>query len=88
MQIEVLENEDNVLKIKTDDLTLVNLLNETIWKKATKSLDYSAYRIEHPYLSKPVLIVKSKDPKKTLIDAAEQVIEDVGKLKKSLEKGK
>lgn len=88
MNIEVIENEDNKLKIKIDDLTLVNLLNETIWRKATKSLDYSAYIIEHPYLSKPVLTVKSKDPKKTVIDAAEQIIEDAGKLKKSLEKEK
>lgn len=88
MNIEVIENKDDNLKIKIDDLTLVNLLNETIWRKATKSLDYSAYSIEHPYLSKPVLIVKSKDPKKTVIDAAERIAEDVAKLKKELEKAK
>ncbi len=88
MNIEVLKNEDSVLKVKMDDLTLVNLLNEAIWKKATKALDYSAYNRDHPYLSQPVLTVKGKDPKKAILDAAEQVIDNAKKLKSSLEKAK
>ncbi len=88
MQIEVIENKDNMLKVKIDDLTLVNLLNEAIWKKATKALDYSAYNKDHPYLSQPVLTVKGKDPKKAVLDAADNIIDNVKKLKSSLEKGK
>ncbi len=76
------------MKVKIDDLTLVNLLNEAIWKKATKSLDYSAYNKDHPYLSQPVLTVKGKDPKKAVLDAADNIIDNVKKLKSSLEKGK
>jgi DNA-directed RNA polymerase subunit L len=82
MTIEVLESDDNKLKVKIDDLTLVNLLNDNIWKQ--KNLKYSAYNIDHPYMAKPVLLIKSKDPKKTLIDAADQIIEDVKDLKKQV----
>ena len=62
--IEVLSQEDDKLKVKIDDLTLVNLLNENIWKQ--RSLKYSAYNVEHPYMAKPVLLIRSKDPKKCL----------------------
>jgi len=83
MKIEVLENEDEKVKLELhDNLTLVNLLNENIWKQ--KGVDMSAYSLQHPYMSKPVLLVKSKNPKKTIIDAAEQIIEDIEELKKQL----
>ncbi|MEM7819244.1 MAG: DNA-directed RNA polymerase subunit L [Candidatus Aenigmatarchaeota archaeon] len=81
MKIEVLENEKDKLKIEIhDNLTLVNLINENIWKQ--KGVDFSAYSQQHPYLSKPVLIVKGKDPKKIVIEAAEQIIEDVKEFRK------
>lgn len=82
MKIEVIEQSDEKLKVKLDDLTLVNLLNENIWKQ--RGLHYAAYAIEHPYLSQPVLTVKSKDPKKTLIEAAERIADDAKELKKKL----
>jgi len=82
MKVEVLEETDEKLKIKLNDLTLVNLLNENIWKQ--RGLDYAAYTVEHPYLAQPVLTVKSKDPKKTLIEAADRIIEDAKGLKKKL----
>ena len=64
----------------------MNLLNENIWKQ--RGLDYAAYAIEHPYLSQPVLTVKGKDPKKTLIEAAERIAEDAKELKKKLQVAK
>ncbi len=82
MKINVLEQDDEKLKIEMNDLTLVNLLNENIWKKKVK---YSAYSVEHPYLSKPVLLVKSSNPKQSMIDAAERIIEDVEELRKKAE---
>ena len=82
MKIEVLEDEKDTLKIEIhDNQTLVNLINENLWQQ---KVDMAAYKIDHPYLSKPVLIVKSKNPKKALLDATEQVIEDVKELKKKL----
>lgn len=81
MKINVLENESELIKIEIeDDLTLVNLLNENLWKQ--KGLDFAAYKKDHPYLSNPVLMVKSKNPKKSVVEAAEQIIEDVKEFKK------
>ena len=60
MKIEVLEDEKDTLKIEIhDNQTLVNLINENLWQQ---KVDMAAYRIDHPYLSKPVLIVKAKNP--------------------------
>lgn len=83
MKIEILEENDGKLKMKIDDLTLVNLLNDNIWKQ--KSVEMAAYNVEHPYLAQPVLVVKSKNPKKTLLDAAEKILEDVKELKKKVD---
>lgn len=85
MEIKVLEKDDERLKIEVDDLTLVNLLNENLWKR---KIELSTYAVEHPYLSKPVLLVKSKNPKKSLIDATERIVEDVQKMKEALKKSK
>lgn len=80
MKIEVLENEDEKLKIEIDtNLTLVNLLNEKIWEQ---KVEVSAYKQEHPYLSKPVILVKSKNPKKAVVDAADAVIEEIKEFRK------
>jgi len=79
MKIDVLKKKKDMLNINVDDLTLVNLLNENLWKG---KIDYSAYSVDHPYLSRPVVVVKSKDPKKSLLDAAEKIIFDVRELRK------
>lgn len=85
MKIEVLENDDERLKIEIhDNLTLVNLINENLWKQ--RGLEYAAYAQDHPYISKPVLVVKSKNPKKALLDAADRIVEDVNDLRKQLER--
>ncbi len=80
--IKILENENDRLKIEVDDLTLVNLLNEAVWNE---KIDYAAYTVDHPYLSKPVLFVKSKDPKKTLLDAAATILKDITALRKEFQ---
>lgn len=81
MKVDVIENDDDKIKIEIhDNLTLVNLLNETIWKQ--KGVDFSAYSQKHPYMSKPVLVVKGKNPKKIVIEATEQIIDDIKELRK------
>ena len=83
MKIDVLEREKGKLKIEIhDNLTLVNLLNENLWKQKIK---YAAYSVDHPYLSKPVLTVSSTNPKKAVLDAAEQIINDVKELRKKVQ---
>ena len=83
MNVKVIEEKDSVIRVEIDDVTLVNLLNEKIWDQ--KGVEFSAYRIDHPYMSKPVITVRSKNPKKALIDAADQVAEDIGTLRKKLQ---
>ena len=80
MKIEVLENEDEKLKVEVHtNLTLINLLNDKIWKQ---KIDASAYKVEHPLLSKPVIMVRGKNPKKAVLDATEQIIDDVKEFRK------
>ena len=80
MKIEVLENEKDKLKIEIhDNTTLVSVINENLWQQ---KVEVAAFRKDHPYLSKPVLLVKSKNPKKSLLDATEQVVEDAKELRK------
>ena len=84
MKIKILEEDKEKLKLEIDDLTFINLLNDRIWQQ--RGLDLASYAVEHPYLSKPVLIVRSKNPKKSMIDAAEQIIEEIKDLRKKLKK--
>ncbi len=80
MKINVLENEDEKLKVEIDtNLTLVNLLNDNIWQQ---KVDASAYKKDHPYLSKPVLLVRAKNPKKAILDATDQIIADIKEFRK------
>ena len=82
MKVEILQDDKETLKVEIHDKsTLVSAVNENLW---LQKVDMAAYRIEHPYLSKPVLIVKSKNPKKALIDATEQVVADVKDLRKKM----
>ena len=84
MEIEVLENTADKLKIKVhDNTTVLNLINENVWQQ--KGVDLSAVTVEHPYLSKPVITVKSKKAKKALLDAIAQVDTDVKDLRKKLQ---
>ena len=83
MEVNVVEKDKDKVKLEINDLTFVNILNETLWKK---KVDYSSYNKAHPYLSKPALIVKSKDPKKSLIEASESISKDVEDLRKKFQK--
>ena len=88
MEINVKENEKNMIKVEMSDLTFVNLLNERLWEEneSVKSFDYSSFSIDHPYMAKPVLIVKSANPSKAVLDATDYIISDVESLKKQLGK--
>jgi len=83
VNVKLIEEKKDTLKVEIDDVTLVNLLNENIWMQ--RGIEFSAYNIDHPYLAKPVITVRSKNPKKALIDAADKIIDDVDTLKKKLQ---
>jgi len=73
MDIKILEKDNEKAKLEINDLTFVNLLNERIWQQ---KIDYSAYAVDHPYLSKPILTIKGKNIKKILTDATQSIIKD------------
>lgn len=82
MNVEIVEENEGMMKVRIDDTsTLVNLLNENVWKQ---KVDYSAYSIDHPYMAKPVIVVKAKNPKKSILDAAEETISQLKDLKKQI----
>ena len=83
MEVNLIKKEGEKIEIEVNDLTFVNILHENLWKK---KVDYSGYNKDHPYLSKPRLILKSKDSKKSLIDASEQIVKDVEDLRKKFQK--
>ncbi len=84
MEIEVLENEKDKLKIRVhDNTTVLNLVNENLWKQ--KGVDLTAVTVEHPYLSYPVITVKSKTAKKALLDAIAQIDTDTKDLRKKIQ---
>jgi DNA-directed RNA polymerase subunit L len=85
MEIKVLEHDKDggKVKIELDDKTLANVLNAALWEG---KIDYAAWSHDHPYLSKPVILVKAKDPKAALVAAAEQVAADAEAVKKAFVK--
>jgi DNA-directed RNA polymerase subunit L len=83
MEIKILEKDKNRVKLEVDDLTFVNLLNEKLWER---KVELSSYTVSHPYLAKPVLLVKSKDPKKALVNTSGKIVTYVRELRKEVEK--
>ena len=83
MEVNLLKEDGDKIELEINDLTFINLLNENLWKK---KINYSAYNKEHPYLTKPVLLVSAKDAKKALIEASEQIAEDMDSLRKKFQK--
>jgi len=83
MELKVLEESEDKVKLEIDDLTFVNLLNEALWDQ---KIEWSAWARDHPYLAKPIISIKAKDPKKALIGAAEDIQADAEAIKKAFVK--
>ena len=85
VKIEILEETDDKLKLKIEDnTTVLNLVNENLWEQ--KGVDMAAVTLEHPYLSKPVITIKSKKAKKALADATDKIVEDMKELRRKASK--
>ena len=85
MELTVLEKSDNKLKVevKGESHTLMNILREKAWAAGA---DQAAYMIEHPYLAEPKIIIRAKNPKKVLQDAAAGVAEEAQQFEKHFRK--
>jgi len=85
MELKLLEKSPQKLKLEVagETHTLLNLLTEYAWvEKASQAL----YIIEHPYMSQPKLIVGSANPKKTLDNAVQMVIDQSKDFRKAFER--
>jgi DNA-directed RNA polymerase subunit L len=71
MEIQVIENEKNKIKLSldTNKHTLPNILTKVVWEES--DVDVAGYSLAHPETADPVLVVqtKKKDAKKVLLDA-------------------
>lgn len=85
MELRVLEKRKDKLKVEVvgESHTLVNLLRENAWKEKA---DQSSYMIEHPYLSQPKIIVRAKNPKGVLLNAAQMIIDDSKEFSKEFKR--
>ncbi len=85
VEMKVIENEKGKLKVEiSDNSTIVSMVNDQIWNQ--KGVDVSTFSTGHPYLGKPTLLVRGKEPEKAVVEAAEKVSESIKSLRKQLEK--
>ncbi len=86
MELTVLEEKPTKLRleVKGENHTLLNIVTEYAWEAKAKQ---ASYMIKHPYLSQPELTVISANPKKTLSDAAQLVMDRAKEFRVGLERG-
>jgi DNA-directed RNA polymerase subunit L len=85
MELRVVEKSDRKLKMELvgESHTFLNILTEYAWAaKASQAM----YTIKHPYLSQPQLMVISENPKKTLSDAAQIIMDKAEDFEKTFER--
>jgi len=75
MELSAIEKGKERLRVvvRGETHTMLNLIRENTWKAGARQ---SSYIIQHPYISQPEIIVRSKNPSKTLRDSAQMVIDD------------
>lgn len=81
MELKVLEDKPNRMKLEVlgETHTLLNILTEYAW---LAKADQASYMIQHPYLSQPELIIRSSNPRKTLKDSAQIIIDKAEEFQK------
>lgn len=88
MEIEILESSKNRLKfkLKGETHTFCNILRRELWND--KSIKVAGYKIEKSLENEPIFIIEteSKDPKKTLSDAAQRIKKEFKELESKLSK--
>lgn len=88
MKLSVIANEKNNLEfvIEGERHTIPNMLKEKI--AADSSVEFCAYRLDHPLDKKARFIVKTsgKTPKKVVEDAIKALKEELAEFKKEVEK--
>lgn len=86
MKVNVMEKKKDTLIIEIEGVrhTLPNMLRNELWNDS--SITLSAYEKKHPYLGNPKLIIKGKNPKKSLKDAIERTQKKIKTFEKEFSK--
>ncbi len=73
MEINVKKEKDGTLivEVKGVDAYLPNLLRQELWND--DGVTFAAFDKDHPYIGTPKLIVRGKNPEKSLMDAIERL---------------
>lgn len=83
MEVRILVNEKNTLELELGgiDSSLAQLLAEKL--NSEKDVEFAAYKMEHPLISSPKLIVKTKksDPAKLVLEKLEVMKKEVAGFK-------
>ncbi|MFQ5648144.1 MAG: DNA-directed RNA polymerase subunit L [Candidatus Aenigmatarchaeota archaeon] len=75
MDLKVLEKKKSklIVEVRGASYTLLNVLREKAWEAGAKQ---ATYKIEHPYLARPKIVIQAKEPKKVLKAAAQRVADE------------
>jgi DNA-directed RNA polymerase subunit L len=77
MEINILENSKEEIKVEIESLTLAEILRVYLNKDA--SVTFVAWKRDHP-TKKPNLLVKAKDAKKAITNAVTEITKDLDKF--------
>ncbi len=85
MEIKILKDSKNEIKLELENITLAEILRICLNKN--KNVDFVAWKREHP-TRKPVLLVKTKNQtaKKAIKDAISFIIKDLDKIEADFKK--
>ncbi len=75
MELTATEKDKEKIRVEVrgETHTMLNLIRENAWKAGARQ---ASYIIQHPYISQPEIIIRSKKPAKTLQDASQIAIDD------------
>ncbi len=85
MEMNILENSKDEIKLEIENLTIAELLR--VYLNKDSSVTFAAWKREHP-TKKPVLLVKTKGKtaKKAIDDAVSVITKDLDKLESDFKK--
>ncbi len=86
MNVNITKTGTDMITVEIEGLrhTIPNVLREELWNDSTVS--FAAYEKKHPYVGNPKLVIKSKDPKKSLLSAIKSTQSNIKELEKELSK--
>jgi len=85
MEINILENSKDEIKLELENLTIAEILR--VYLNKDDSVSFAAWKREHP-TKNPVLLVrtKGKTAKKAINDAVSKITKDLDKIESDFKK--